>query len=323
MKPVAGTAAGPLPNDVADLVASIDRGDVLGASRQLVVLGDCLSRLADARAADPRRLRTDVEGLVGHVERTRGPSSRAVTNGMTLMTGPLLREADESASGDRLRAAVEGFRTDLTHWLHDVRAHGARLLGDASVLLAFDYSSTVAQVVADLAQSRTDLRVLVPEARSLDGGLKYLPDWRSLGITIHLIPDSAVSWAVDSCNAVVVGAETLSAEGGCYNTIGTAPTAALAIRAGVPVHVLSVLLKTDLGPSSSTRPIPSLDFLDRLGDGVPPMDDGRVTMRGDFPDLDYTPPGDISTVVTEQGALQPHEVEAAARKILGEEQRHG
>ena len=321
--PASGTAAGPLPEDVADLVGSIDRGDVLGASRQLTVLGDCLSRLADARVADPRRLRADVEGLVAHIERTRGASSRAVTNGMALMTDPLLREPDESGAGDRLRTAVECFRADLTRWLHDVRAHGARLLGDARVLLAFDYSSTVAQVVGDLAQSRTDLRVLLPEARSLDGGVKYLPDWRSLGLTVHLIPDSAVSWAVDSCDAVVVGAETLSAEGGCYNTIGTAPTAAVAARAGVPVHVLSVLLKTDLGPSNSLRPIPSLDFLDRLRDRVPPMDDGHVTVRGDFPDLDYTPPGDISTVVTEHGALQPHEVEAAARKVLGEERRHG
>lgn len=316
------TAPGPLPDEVADLVASIDRGGVLGASRQLTVLGDCLSRLADARVAEPRRLRADVEGLVAHIERTRGASSRAVTNGMALMTDPLLSEPDGSAAGDQLRTAVECFRSDLTRWMRDVRAHGARLLGDARVLLAFDYSSTVAQVVDDLAQGRTGLRVFVPEARSLDGGLKYLPDWHSLGLTIHLIPDSAVSWALDSCDAVVVGAETLSAEGGCYNTIGTAPTAATAARAGVPVHVLSVLLKTDLGASSSRRPIPSLNFLERLRDRVSVMD-GRVTVRGDFPDLDYTPPGDISTVVTEYGPLEPHEVRTAATKVLGEERRHG
>ena len=318
----ARTAPGPLPDEVADLVASIDRGDVLGASRQLAVLGDCLVRLADARTTDPPRLRADVQDLVGHVERTRGASSRAVTNGMALMTDPLLREPSGSAAGDRLRTAVERFLVDLTGWLHDVRTHGARLLGDARVLLAFDYSSTVAQVVGDLAQTRSDLRVFVPEARSLDGGLKYLPDWRSLGLTVHLIPDSAVSWALESCDAVVVGAETLSAAGGCYNTIGTAPTAAAAARAGVPVHVLSVLLKTDLGASSSRRPIPSLDFLDRLPDGVSVMD-GHATVRGDFPDLDYTPPEDISTVVTEYGPLEPHEVRTAAGKVLGEERRHG
>ena len=315
--------AGPLPDDVADLVASVDRGDVLGASRQLTVLGECLVGLADARAADPPRLRADVEGLVAHVERTRGASSRAVTNGMALMTDPFFAEPSGPAAGDRLRGAVEGFRADLDRSLQDVRAHAVRLLAGADVLLAFDYSSTVAQVVGDLAVARTGLRVLVPEARSLDGGLKYLPDWRSLGLTVHLIPDSAVAWALRSCDAVVVGAETLSAEGGCYNTIGTAMTATMAARAGIPVHVLSVLLKTDLGPSSSTRPIPSLDFLDLLGARVPPVDGGRATMRGDFPDLDYTPPSDITTIVTEHGPLEPHEVRTAARKVLGEERWHG
>jgi translation initiation factor 2B subunit (eIF-2B alpha/beta/delta family) len=312
-----------LPDDVGRLVAGIDRGDVLGASRQLTVLGECLSRLADAHAADPRRLRDDVERLLAHVERTRGASSMAVTNGMALMTDPLLAEPDAAAGGDRLRSAVERFRADLARWLRDVRSHGVQLLADADVLLAFDYSSTVAQVVADLAQSRAGVRVVVPEARSLDGGLKYLPDWRSLGVTIHLIPDSAVAWAVESCDAVVVGAETLSAEGGCYNTIGTAVAAGSAARAGVPVHVLSALLKTDLGPFSAARPIPSLDFLGRLGDRVPSTTAEGPALRGDFPDLDYTAPQEISTVVTEHGPLAPQEVRLAAAKLLAEEQQNG
>lgn len=315
MTPTAGRTATPLPAEVTSLVAGIDRGDVLGASRQLTVLGECLLRLADTRAADPPGLRSAVEALVAHVERTRGASSKAVTNGMALMTESLLGEPNGSEGSDRLRSAVESFRGDLTSWLGDVRAHAAQLLSGVGVLLAFDYSSTVAQVVGDLAEQQHGLRVLVPEARSLDGGLKYLPDWRSLGLTVHLIPDSAIAWALRSCDAVVVGAETLSAEGGCYNTIGTAPTAAMATRAGTPVHVLSVLLKTDLGSSSSARPVPVLDFLDRLGDRLPPPD-GRPGVRGDFPDLDYTPPADITCVVTEHGPLAPHDVEAAARRVL-------
>lgn len=320
MTPSSSTAPGPLPDDVAQLVAGIDRGDVLGASRQLTVLGECLLRLAAGRVTDLPRLRAYVKGLLAHVERTRGASSKAVTNGMALMTSSFLGEPDGPTAVDRLRTAVDGFRADLTRSLQDVRAHGSQVLADADVLLAYDYSSTVSQVVGDLARSRAGVRVLVPEARSLDGGLKYLPDWRALGLTIHLIPDSAIAWAVHSCDAVVVGAETLSAEGGCYNTIGTAPTASLAARAGVPVHVLSVLLKTDLGPESAARRIPSLDFLDRMGDRVPPPEGSGTTIRGDFPDLDYAVPADISSVVTEHGPLEPHDIETAARKVLGGQQ---
>jgi len=317
----AGTAAPPLPGPVADMVATIDRGEVLGASRQLAVLGDCLLGVAEAWRSDPARLRADVTVLVEHVERTRGGSSKAVTNGMSLMTDGLLDPADGDGGepAGRLRSDVEEFRSSLAQWLEAVRDHGADLLSTADVVLAYDYSSTVAQVLGDVAAVRKGVRVLVPEARSLNGGLKYLPDWRTLGLTVHLIPDSAISWALKSSDAVLVGAETLSAEGGCYNTIGTGPTAAEAARVGVPVHVLSVLLKTDLGASSAARPSPHLDFLDRLGVRPREADGDRLVLRGDFPDLDYTPPSAITSVVTELGVLMPGEIQAAARQVLGEE----
>lgn len=315
----------PLPPTVADLLTGIDRGEVLGASRQLVVLGDALLGIAAARRTDPTRLRQDVARLLEHVTRTRGASSHAVVNGMALMTRGLLvldDDADSAALGAELTAAVEDFRTGLARWLEDLRRHGVRVLSGSDVVLAYDYSSTVAQVLADVAAGRDGLRVFVPEARSLDGGLKYLPDWRGLGLTVHLIPDSAVGWAVASCDAVVVGAETLSAEGGCYNTVGTATTAREAKRIGVPVHVLSVLLKTDLGSAGAARPIPSLDFLDRVGTCA--TDDGSgLTLRGDFPDLDYTPPQDIADVVTEAGVLPPAQVRAAAERALRTGGQHG
>lgn len=308
-----------LPPSVAALVESIDKGQILGASRQLDVLGDCLLGIAQARGSEPEKLRADVAALVQHVELTRGGSSKAVSNGMSLMTNVLLSPRADSPGSEtkqRLTSAVEAFRRDLRGWLEEVRLHGARVLSRASVLLAYDYSSTVAQVVGDLARRRDGLRVFVPEARSLDGGIKYLRDWQRLGLTVHLIPDSAITWAIGACDAVVVGAETLSAEGGCYNTIGTASTAAEAVRASVPVHVLSVLLKTDLGLSSDARPTPSLDFLPRLEPLVPPTEDRRLILRGDFPDLDYTPPEKVTSVVTELGVLSCAEVEAAARQVL-------
>ncbi len=316
----AGETAPEFPGAVADLVASIDRGDVLGASRQLAVLGDCLVGLAQVQGADAQRLRADVQVLVEHIERTRGGSSKAVTNGMSLMTDGLLHGGPEGDARDpaaRLRADVGRFRDDLAEWLRAVRRHGADLLSSADVVLAYDYSSTVAQVMCDVAAARSGIRVLVPEARSLDGGVKYLDDWRSVGLTVHLVPDSAVSWALGECDVVLAGAETLSAEGGCYNTIGTAPTAAEAARAGIPVQVLSVLLKTDLDAAGASRSSPTLDFVARLGVRGRVGDGDPLQLRGDFPDLDYTPPSDVTSVVTEVGVLTPDAVEAAARRVLG------
>lgn len=305
-----------LPPLGAALLTSIDDGSVLGASRQLHVLGDVLLDMAAELASAPRRLVEDVNALVDHVARTRGESSQAVVNGLERMARPFLNagaDLDEgvAAGGAALLAdSVREFRSELDGWLTSLRAHGQKTLGQHRRILAYDYSSTVAQVISDLARVDHDLTVFVPEARSLDGGRKYLTDWAGLQLDVHLVPDSAMAWAMTQCDAAVVGAETLSASGGCYNTVGTAMLSREATRTGLPFYVLSILLKTDLRTRGGERLSPSMDFLGRLDPDLPP---GAVlTLDGHFPDIDYAAPDDISAVVTERGAVSPRHVSELA-----------
>lgn len=308
----AGSVATPaLPPRATELLRSIDTGAVLGASRQLHVLGDVLTDVARARGHDPTALAADVKALVGYVTRTRGASSQAVANGIEQMARPVLAPSGSGngqAGGEALVASVKGFRRSLDEALSSVRRHGYELLQPHGCILAYDYSSTVAQVVSDLASAarRRPLTVFVPEARSLDGGRKYLADWNDLEVTLRLVPDAALSWALSQCDAAVAGAETLSAEGGCYNTIGTALVAQEARRARVPFYVLSVLLKTDLQDPGGQRVVPSLDFLQRLEASVPAC--AALRVQGGFPDLDYTKPEEITGVVTEGGLIRPEQV---------------
>lgn len=308
-----------LPPQAAALLRSIDTGAVLGASRQLHVLGDVLAELARVYGQDAPTLAARAGGLVAHVTRTRGASSQAVANGIEQMARPVLsvsgRAAGENA-GELLVASVEAFRRLLDDALASVRGHGYNVLQPHQRILAYDYSSTVAQVVADLARGAGGRRltVFVPEARSLDGGRKYLADWSDLGITVRLVPDAAVGWVLGRCDAAVAGAETLSGEGGCYNTIGTALVAQGARRAGVPFYVLSVLLKTDLQDPDGRRALPSLDFLQRLGAVLPPG--SPLTVDGGFPDLDYTCPGDITGLVSEAGLIAPGQVRELAASAV-------
>ena len=309
-----------LPRAAEELLAQVDSGAVLGASRQLHVVGDCLTVLATEHAADAASLRSAVRAVEEHLRRTRGASSQAVTNGVALMTRPLddSREPVEDGElGRRLLTSVDAFRASLSGWQVALRDHATALLAGHSTVLAYDYSSSVSQAVDELAATDVDLRVFVPEARSLDGGRKYLADWRDTKVTVHLVPDAAIGWAVQRCDAVLAGAETLSAEGGCYNTIGTAVAANEAARRDVPFYVLSVLLKTDLGTAGDERPSPSLDFLSLAHVDPPVMDVQRAVVRGGFPDLDYTEPAAIAAVITECGALSPSDVAAAARTALG------
>lgn len=315
----AGLVAPPLPQKAAALLSSIDTGAVLGASRQLDLLGDALVDVAKVRAGDPQALTVDVMALLDYVTRTRGASSQALVNGLERMAHPVLvsretvdvdQERDES-----LVESVRTFRQDLDGWLSSLRRHGLELLRTYRRILAYDYSSTVAQVVADAAWDGRKLTVFVPEARSLDGGRKYLADWGDLDVDVRLIPDAALGWALSQCDAAFAGAETLSADGGCYNTIGTAVVAHEASRTGVPFYVLSILLKTDLRTPGGERPSPYLDFLERLETSVPTG--AALSVQGGFPDLDYTEPAQITGLVTESGVIAPEQVRELASSAFG------
>lgn len=311
------------PAEANRLLNSIVLVKVLGASRQLHVLGECLTSLARAHADDLSHLRADVTALETHVRRTRGASSQAVTNGLALMAKPVLtseKTAADRALGMRLITSVDTFRTQLSGWQESIRGHATALLSGYRDILVYDYSSTVSQAIVELSRSGKQLHVIVPEARSLDGGRKYLADWQDLDITLNLVPDSAVGWGVAGCDVVLVGAETLSLNGGCYNTIGTSIAAKEAGLHQVPFYVLSILLKTDLATVGAERPSPSLNFLTLTPPTAKPKPPQRAVVQDSFPDLDYTEPGAITGIVTEEGCLIPANLAAAARAVLADSQ---
>ena len=305
------------PDMVADeaqrLLRLVDSGEVLGATRQLALLGDCLVALARSGAKDPD-LRAAATSLVQHIAQTRGESSQAVINGVRIMAAPALNSADDNLAVS-IESAVDSFQESLQTWVSDLRAHATKVLTPFTKFLAYDYSSTVSSVLADLSRAAGTLTVFIPEARSLGGGAKYLADWQDLGITAHLIPDAALGWALKQSDVALAGAETLSLEGGCYNTIGTALAAREAQWSHVPFYVLSILLKTDSRTPAGERSIPSLDFTSSTFHPLRPIARG-INILGTFPDLDYTPPTLISAAITEQGSLRPCDIADAATSMV-------
>ncbi len=302
-----------VPEEAQRLLRLVDSGEVLGATRQLVLLGQYLVVLAQSDSNEPD-LRAATMSLLHHIERTRGESSQAVTNGVRIMAAPAFHIADGNLATS-IESAVQCFQDSIHAWVSSVRTHATELLKPCTTFLAYDYSSTVSSVLADLSRTGSDITVFIPEARSLGGGKKYLTDWQDLGITAHLIPDAALGWALGLCDAALAGAETLSAEGGCYNTIGTAIAAHEAKRSHVPFYVLSILLKTDPRTLGAERPIPLLDFTSTRFFADQPLAQG-IHIKGTFPDLDYTPPAAITAAITEQGSLRPSDIAEAARLLF-------
>lgn len=306
-----------LPPEAAAKVAEVESLEVLGASRQLAIIAEAFTELARGYEGSPPGLVETTKRLADYLASTRGASSQAVANAVYLMVRGLEPRADFPMPDLRgwIVGSVRAYEEQSRGWMRGLTEHGVELVSATDRVLAYDYSSSVAAIFTAAEDRGWEGTVVVPESRSLHGGHKYVRDLRDTKLALEFVPDSAIGSVVSSCGMVVEGAETLSSEGGCYNTVGTFTTALAAEYHSVPFYVASTLIKMDTRTRGGERDIPTLDVDDALLAGWEPELASRV--RTFCPDLDYTPPEFIAGFVTEEGVLPPSVLRERATRAFG------
>ncbi|MCL7416969.1 MAG: initiation factor 2B-like protein [Halalkalicoccus sp.] len=181
------------------------------------------------------------------------------------------------------RAAREGIDRALAA---DGRAAGNAAEHVSGTVLTLSRSGTVEE-----ALSVGDLdRVIVLESRPNREGVdvaERLVD--ALDVTVTL--DAAVAHVMEGVDSVLVGADTVLADGSVINKVGTRTAAVAAAHEGVPVYAVAAVDK--ISPSSE----PVLESVDRGA----LTDDERVAVE--CPLFDRTPPDLVTGVITEEGVL--------------------
>lgn len=306
-----------LPAEVAAKVAEVESLEVLGASRQLAIIAEAFTELARRYEGSAPGLVETTMGLADYLASTRGASSQAVANAVYSMVRDLKSQAGLPMPDLRgwIVGSVRAYEEQSQGWMRELTEHGAELVSATDRVLAYDYSSSVAAILRAAEDRGWEGTVIVPESRSLNGGHKYVRDLHDTGLSLEFVPDSAIGSVISSCGMVIEGAETLSSEGGCYNTVGTFMTALAAVYHNVPFYVASTLIKMDTRTRGGERDIPTLDVNDALLAGWEPELASRV--RTFCPDLDYTPPELIAGFVTEEGVLPPTVIGERATRAFG------
>lgn len=304
-----------LPVEVRARLAEIESLDTLGASRQLALAADLFLSAVEHRTASSSEIIRLLEGLAARMIDARGASSQAIPNGIRSMLAGLV--AQESRHPDEVcawvRLAVGRYAVRQREGAERLAAAGAALLRDAQRVVAYDFSSSVAAVLAALVIDRPTVDIVILEARPLDGGTKYLRGLGATASSLRFLPDSAMIEALAGADAALVGAETLTAGGGCYNTIGTLLLAVAARRDLVPLYVASSTIKIDIETiAREGRPIPIRDLASVLRREAWPT---GVVVDTTCPDLDYTPPELITGYITEHGLLEPPALAAQAEAL--------
>lgn len=189
---------------------------------------------------------------------------------------------------ERAESLIAASRRAVT----ECAAQAAELLGPGRTVLTHSFSSTVVETCRLLKE--TGLRMIVTESRPLEEGRRLAERLSAWNVPTSYITDAQMGLFVAQADAVLVGADSVLADGAVVNKAGTYPLALAARDQGVPFHVCCESFKW----RAADDPPPELEEMAPTELNAP--DWSGVTVRNVY--FDLTPARLVSVWIDETGA---------------------
>lgn len=270
----------------------------------------------DVEAFDPELYLTSLEfagNLIAHARPTAVNLAWAVDQTLNQARALLAHGATPLAIAEALYEFVVDLAEKDEQANRTLGAWGATLLDpESSVLthcnagsLATSFYGTALGVIYAAAAQGKITRVYADETRPVGQGAR-LTVWElaQAGVPVTLLCDSmaASAMAAGNVDAVVVGADRITAQGDVANKIGTLGVAILARHFGIPFYVAAPVSTID-GSLEEGSAIP-IEM--RSAEEVLPNPIEGVEVWN--PSFDVTPAELITAIVTERGIFAPESI---------------
>ena len=206
------------------------------------------------------------------------------------------------AAGDPVAGVAEAI--EILDQAADALAATARGVFPHDTIITLTYSSAVNEVLARLRPRR----LIVSESRPLYEGLRTARALAKSGISLTLITEAQMGIFVREAEAVVVGADSVQADGSFVNKVGTYLLALAARAEKVPVYVLAETLKV-AAPSQPKR------FSAEEGKRREITRARWLEVRNVY--FEVTPARLVTSYVTEDGVRKPSEMRRYASEAEG------
>lgn len=231
----------------------------------------------------------------------------------------LIKNTPPSQSGSELRMRLlleaRAIQEEDRTMCELIGQHGASLIGDNATLmthcnaggLATAALGTALSVMFSCQDQGKKISVFVDETRPLWQGAR-LTAWELMQrqIPATIICDSMAGYVMNSrpVNAVIVGADRITANGDVANKIGTYSLAVLARHHGIPFYVAAPSSTFDLSLATGKEiPIEERDpreITEPSGVRIAPA--GATAFN---PAFDVTPAELVTALITERGIISP------------------
>jgi ribose 1,5-bisphosphate isomerase len=307
--------------DVVDTAEDIATMETRGAATIADAAARSLATQAEASDADdPAAFRAELRAAARHLHDTRPtavslPNAlRYVLRGMEGQSVPALRSG--------VADAAEEFREQLDRAQERLGEIGANRLRDGDTVMFHCHSTDALSCVEAALGQGKNVEAIVKETRPRKQGHITAGQLREWDVPVTLVVDNAARRYLDRTDHVLVGADSIAADGSVINKIGTSGLAVNARERGVPIMVAAQTIK--LHPATMTGHTVEIEMRDQrevLGDDqraeISGVDDEDLVVEN--PAFDVTPPRYLDAIVTERGQYPPESVVTLMRELFGEQ----
>ncbi|OYR57206.1 ribose 1,5-bisphosphate isomerase [Halorubrum ezzemoulense] len=311
------TEPAPAVRETAESIATMEiRGAATIASAAAEALAEQAeaAAAADATASDPAAFRASMRAAARTLRETR-PTAVSLPNALRYVLQRM-----EGDSVDRLRLSVadasEAFVRQLDRAQEDLGRVGANRLADGDTVMTHCHSTDALACIEAAVEQGKSISAVVKETRPRQQGHITAEQLRDAGIPVTLIVDSAARRYLDEVDHVVVGADSIAADGGVINKIGTSGLAVNARERGVPIMTAAQTIK--LHPETLTGHTVEIEMRDEAEVIAPESRDEIGEIAVENPAFDVTPPRYMDAIVTEQGQFPPESIVTLMRELFGE-----
>jgi ribose 1,5-bisphosphate isomerase len=302
----------PTVEDVAEQISTME---IRGAAKIADAAAEALSvQAAESEADSAAALERQLRAAARHLIDTR-PTAVSLPNACRYV----LRRVGGTTLEEVRRRAIESaaeFRDRLDRAQDDLGWIGANRIRDGDTIMTHCHSTDAMACIEAAREQGKELSAIVKETRPRRQGHITARRLRELGVDVTLIVDSAARRYLNDVDHVLVGADSIVADGSVINKIGTSGLAVNARDRGTPVMVAAQTIK--LHPETMTghtveiemraeREVISKQLRETLGD---------VTVEN--PAFDVTAPRYVDAIVTERGQFPPESIVTLMRELFGE-----
>jgi ribose 1,5-bisphosphate isomerase len=306
----------PIHSQVEAVAADIADMETRGAATIAEAAANALGIQAQESAAeDPAAFQAQQRAAARTLLDTR-PTAVSLPNALRFV---LTRMEGETVPALRERTvdAVEDFCERLAGAQDRLGRIGANRIRDGDRLVFHCHSTDAMSCVEAAVEQGKEIEAVVKETRPRRQGRITASLLDDLGVPSTVVVDGAAGRYLGDADHVLVGADSIAADGSVVNKIGTRPLAVNARERGTPIMVAAQTIK--LHPGTLTGH--TVEIEERSPDEV--IEPEELADLGDDVDVanpafDVTPPRYVDAIVTERGQFPPESIVTLMRELFGE-----